>query len=85
MNDKKSSSMYVAFLYLRGRGIVDLVEKHDELLALEAFDDLVDEANLATFGEGIYEVSLMREWWYDGILVKAECMKKDVIDRGDEL
>ena len=85
MNDKKKSVLYVAMLYLRGHGLVDLIERHDELRALEAFDVLVDEANLDTFGEGIYEVSLMREWWSVGKLVKAECMKKDVIDRGDEL
>ena len=77
--------LYVAMLYLRGYGLVDFVEEHDELLALEAFDDLVDEANADIFGEGIYEVSLMREWWSVGKFVKAECMKKDVIDRGDEL
>ena len=77
--------IYVAMLYLRGYGIVDFAERHDELRALEAFDDLVDEANLDTFGEGIYEVSLMREFWDAKKLVKAECIKKSVIDRGDEL
>ena len=86
MNDKKSSSMYVAFLYLRGRGIVDLVEKHDELLALEAFDDLVDEANMDIFGEGIYEASLYREFFDEkGRVVKSDLFRNCVIDRGDEL
>ena len=86
MNDKKSSSMYVAFLYLRGRGIVDLVEKHDELLALEAFDDLVGEANADIFGEGIYEVSLNKEFFDEkGRCVKGECLKKVKIKQGDEL
>ena len=86
MNDKKSSSMYVAFLYLRGRGIVDLVEKHDELLALKAFDDLVDEANADIFGEGIYEVSLNKEWFDDeGRFINGKILKKIIIDRGDEL
>ena len=80
---KKRNIVYVARLYLRDFGLVDFDERHDELRALEVFDDLVDEANLDTFGEGIYEVSLMREWWYDGILVKAECIKKNIIDRGD--
>lgn len=77
--------IYVAMLYLRGYGLVDFVERHDELRALSAFDDLVDEANLDTFGEGIYEVSLMRELWSADKLVKAECVKKSVIERGDEL
>ena len=77
--------LYVAMLYLRGYGLVDFVERHDELRALEAFDDLVDEANLDAFGEGIYEVLLMREFWGGEKLVKAECMKKNIIDRGDEL
>ena len=77
--------LYVAMLYLRGYGLVDVVERHDELRALEAFDDLVDEANLDTFGEGIYEVSLMREFWGAEKLVKAECIKKAIIDRGDEI
>ena len=86
MNDKKSSSMYVAFLYLRGRGIVDRVEKHDELLALEAFDDLVDEANADIFGEGIYEVSLNKEWFdEEGRFINGKILKKIIIDRGDEL
>ena len=86
MNDKKSSSMYVAFLYLRGRGIVDLVEKHDELLAIKAFDDLVDEANADIFGEGIYEVSLNKEWFDDeGRFINGKILKKIIIDRGDEL
>ena len=86
MNDKKASSMYVAFLYLRGRGIVDLVEKHDELLALKAFDDLIDEANMDTFGEGIYKVSLNKEWFdEEGRFIKGKILKKIIIDRGDEL
>ena len=80
---KKGNILYVAMLYLRGFGLVDFEERHDELRALEAFDVLVDEANLDTYGGGVYEVSLMREWWYDGKLVKAECMKKSIIDRGD--
>ena len=86
MNNNKSSSMYVAFLYLRGRGIVDLIEKQDELLALKAFDDLVDEANLDTFGEGIYEVSLNKEWFdEEGRFINGKILKKIIIDRGDEL
>ena len=85
MSEKKKTVLYVAMLYLRGHGLVDVVERHDELRALEAFDVLVDEANLDTFGEGIYEVSLMREFWEAKKLVKAECLKKSIIDRGDEI
>ena len=85
MNGKKGNIAHTAYLILRGEGIVDFVTRHDELRALEAFDDLVDEANLDTFGEGIYEVSLMREFWCAERLVKAECIKKSIIDRGDEL
>ena len=85
MKEKKKTVLYVAMLYLRGYGLVDIIERDDELRALEAFDVLVDAANLDTFGEGIYEVSLMREWWSVGKLVKAECIKKIIIDRGDEI
>ena len=81
-----SNIVYTVFLYLRGRGIVDLVEKHDELLALEAFDDLVDEANMDIFGEGINEVSLNKEWFDDeGRFINGKILKKIIIDRGDEL
>lgn len=86
MKDKKLSSMYVAFLYLRGRGIVDLIETHDELRALEAFDGLIDEANLDTFGEGIYKVSLNKEWFDEkGRFINGKILKKIIIERGDEL
>ena len=86
MNDKKSSSMFVVFLYLRGRGIVDLVEKDGEAQALEAFDELVDEANMDAFGEGIYEVWLNLEWFDDeGHLINGKIIKKIIIDRGDEI
>lgn len=86
MNDKKSSSMYVAFLYLRGRGIVDLVEKHDLLQAIDAYNDLVEEAQNDTFGEGIYEASLYREFFDEkGRVVKSDLFRQCIIDRGDEL
>lgn len=86
MNDKKPSSMYVVFLYLRGRGIVDLVERHEDFLALEAFDDMVDEANLNAFGEGIYEVSLNKDWFDgEGRFINGKTLMKTIIDRGDEL
>ena len=73
LEERKMSGniLYVAMLYLRGYGLVDIIERHDELRALEAFDVLVNAANLDTFGDGIYEVSLMREWWSVGKLLKA--------------
>lgn len=86
MNDKKLSVIYTAYLHLKGYGIVDLAQRNDELLALEAFDDLVDEANLDTFGEGIYEVSLMKDLFDDkGHYIKGKRIKYIQIDRGDEL
>ena len=86
MNGKKWNIAHTAYLILRGEGIVDFVTRYDELRALEAFDDLVDEANLDTFGEGIYEVSMMREYFDEtGRFIKCECLKKIIIDRGDEL
>lgn len=85
MNDKKISIIYATYLYLKGRGIVDFDESRIYLNALKDFDILEKEANEDVFGEGIYEVSLMREWWSADKLVKAECIKKSIIDRGDEL
>lgn len=85
MNDEKGYALYVAMLYLRGYGLVDFDESRFYLNALKDFDILEKEANEDAFGEGIYEVSLMREWWSADKLVKAECIKKSIIDRGDEL
>ena len=50
---KKMNIVYVARLYLRDFGLVDFDERHDWLRALEAFEALVDEANLDTYGEGV--------------------------------
>lgn len=85
MKDKKISIGYATYLYLKGRGIVDFDESRIYLNALKDFDILEKEANEDVFGEGIYEVSLIREVWGEEKLVKAECIKKSVIDRGDEL
>lgn len=85
MKDKKISIIYTTYLYLKGRGIVDMDESRIYLNALQDFDILEREANEDIFGEGIYEVSLIREVWGEEKLVKAECIKKTVIDRGDEL
>ena len=83
---KNRNYVYVAFLHLKGRGVVDLVERHDLLQAIEAYNDLVEEANLDTFGEGIYEASLYREFFDEkGRVVKSDVFRSRVIDRGDEL
>ena len=86
MNDKKTSISYAVYLYLRGRGIVDLDETRIYLNALKDFDILEQEANEDVFGEGIYEVFLMKDFYDEkGKLIKSDCLKKSVIDRGDEI
>ena len=82
MNDKKKSVLYVALLFLRGYGVIDFIETQNELSADDAFVELSKDSTLDRFGEGIYEVSLMREWWDDEKrrLIKAECLKKVVIE-----
>lgn len=86
MSDKKTSIFYTTYLYLKGRGIVDLDDSRIYLNALKAFDILEREANEDVFGEGIYEVILMKHFYDErGKLIKDECLKKSVIDRGDEL
>ena len=86
MNDKKKSVIYTVYLYLKGRGIVDLDESRIYLNALQDFDILEREANEDVFGEGIYQVFLMKDFYDEkGKLIKSDCLKKSVIDRGDEL
>ena len=86
MNDKKTSIFYTAYLYLKGRGIVDFDETRIYLNALKDFDILEKEAIEGVFGEGIYEVLLMKDLYDErGKLIKSDCLKKSVIDRGDEL
>ena len=86
MNDKKLSIIYTVYLYLRGRGIVDLDGSRIYLNALKDFDILEQEANEDRFGEGIYEVVLMKHFYDErGKLIKSECLKKSIVDRGDEL
>ena len=86
MNGKKISIIYTAYLYLEGRGIVDLDESRIYLNALQDFDILEREANEDIFGEGIYRVFLMKDLYDErGKLIKSECLKKSIIDRGDEL
>ena len=86
MNDKKISISYTTYLYLEGRGIVDLDDSRIYLNALKAFDILEREANEDVFGEGIYRVFLMKNFRDEkGKLIKSDCIKKSVVDRGDEL
>ena len=83
---KNRNYVYVAFLHLKGRGVVDVVERHDLLQGIEAYENLVEEANLDTFGEGIYEASLYREFFDEkGRVVKSDLFRSRAIDRGDEL
>ena len=84
MNDK--NIIYTAYLYLEGRGIVDLEESRIYLKALNDFDALENEANEDIFGEGIYRVFLMKDFYDErGKLIKSHCLKKSIVDRGDEL
>ena len=86
MNEKKISVIYTAYLYLDGRGIVDLDESRIYLNALKDFDVLEKEANEDVFGEGIYRVLLIKDFYDErGKLIKSELLKRSVIDRGDEL
>lgn len=86
MNGKKTSIIYTVYLYLEGRGIVDLDDTRIYLNALQGFDILEREANEDVFGEGIYRVFLMKDLYDErGKLIKSDCLKKSIIDRGDEL
>lgn len=83
---KKRNVIYTAYLYLEGRGIVDLDESRIFLNALQDFDILEKEANEDVFGEGIYRVFLMKDLYDErGKLIKSDCIKKSIVDRGDEI
>lgn len=78
--------VYVAILKLNGYGIVDLVERADCIRGLDAFDVLTNEAENDDFGEGVYEVLLLRETLdANGNLIKSRQVKRAIIDRGDEI
>ena len=78
--------VYVAILKLNGYGIVDLVERADCIRGLDAFDVLTNEAENDVFGEGVYELLLLRETLdANGNLIKSRQVKRAIIDRGDEL
>lgn len=83
---KSNKIVYVAILKLNGYGIVDLLERPDCIRGLDAFDVLTNEAENDDFGEGVYEVLLMREVIDErGNLIKSRQVKRAIIDRGDEL
>ena len=86
LNFENHSVMYTAQLSLMNYGVVDFVERFNYLQALEGFDELVKEANDDRFGEGVYEVLLLKEFADpEGRLIKSERLRRKVIDRGDEL
>ena len=86
MKDKKISISYTTYLFLKGRGIVDLDDSLIYLNALKEFDIMEREANEDVFGEGIYELFLMKNFRDEkGKLIKSDCLKKSVVDRGDEI
>ena len=86
MSDKKISITYTTYLFLKGRGIVDLDDSLIYLNALKEFDILEKEAIEGVFGEGSYEVLLMKDFYDEkGKLIKSDCLKKSFVDRGDEL
>ena len=86
MNGKKTCVIYTTYLYLEGRGIVDLDDTRIYLNALKCFDIMEKEASEDVFGEGIYRVFLMKDFFDErGKLIKSDCLKKSIIDRGDEL
>ena len=86
LNFENQTVMYTAQLSLMNYGVVDFVERFNYLQALEGFDELVKEANDDRFGEGVYEVLLLKEFADpEGRLIKSERLRRMVIDRGDEL
>ena len=86
MNDKKTSIIYTVYLYLRGRGIVDLDGSRIYLNALKDFDILEQEANEDRFGEGDYDILLIEETFDEkGRLIKAEWIKHLKIRKEAEL
>ena len=86
MNDKKTSVIYVTYLYLEGHDVVDFDETRIYLNALKCFDIMEKEAIEEVFGEGDYQVLLVKEFINEkGQCVKSECLKKVQIKQGDEI
>lgn len=83
---KKRNVVYVTYLFASESGVVDFDESLNYLNALKDFDILEKEANEDVFGEGIYRVFLIKDFYDErGKLIKSDCLKKSIIDRGDEL
>ena len=80
---KKRNVMYVAYLFVRGYGVVDFNESLNLLNAIEGYEDLVREAQDHKFGDGIYEVTLRREYFDEkGRLVKSDLFRRFVNEWG---
>ena len=81
---KKRNFVYVTYLFVMGKGVIDFNETRIYLNALESFDIIEKEAIEDVFGEGEYHVSLIKEFFDDkGRFVKGECLKKVHIKQGD--
>ena len=84
MNDKNRNFVYVTYLFGRGTGAIDFDETRIYLNALQCFDIMEKEAIEDVFGEGEYQVSLIKEFFDEkGRFVKGECLKKVQIKQGD--
>ena len=81
---KKRDVVYVTYLFGRGHGVIDFDETRIYLNALECFDIMEKEAIEDAFGEGDYQVSLIKEFFDEkGRFIKGECLKKVQINQGD--
>lgn len=80
---KKRNVVYVTYLFGKGPGVVDFDETRIYLNALECFDIMERKAIEDAFGEGDYQVSLIKEFFDEnGRFVKGECLKKVQIKQG---
>ena len=81
---KYRNVMYVANLFIKGYGVADFNESFNLLNAIEGYEDLVREAQDHKFGDGIYEVTLCREYFDEkGRLVKRDLFRRFVTEWGD--
>ena len=80
---KKRDVVYVTYLEAGERVVVDFDETRIYLNALQEFDIMEKEAIEDVFGEGDYQVSLIKEFLdKNGRYVKGECLKKVRIKHG---
>ena len=81
---KKRNFAYVTYLFAGEHGVVDFDETRIYINALQCFDIMEKEAIEDVFGEGDYQVSLIKEFFDEkGRLIKGECLKKSQIKQGD--